>query len=108
MNPPRQFALLLVCLALSLQCFAQRETLNVSKLSYADSSINASIAQHDIPGAVLCVVEGDKIVYLKAYGNKEIVPDTVPMTVNTVFDLASLSKCVGTTLSFMQLVEQGK
>lgn len=108
MNLPRQFALLLVCLALSLQCFAQRETLNVSKLSYADSSINASIAQHDIPGAVLCVVEGDKIVYLKAYGNKEIVPDTVPMTVNTVFDLASLSKCVGTTLSFMQLVEQGK
>ena len=59
---------------------------------------------HDIPGAVLCVVEGDKIVYLKAYGNKEIVPDTVQMTVNTVFDLASLSKCVGTTLSFMALL----
>jgi CubicO group peptidase (beta-lactamase class C family) len=84
------------------------ETLNLGKMQYADSAINAAIAQKEIPGAVLCIVEGDDIVYLKAYGNKEIVPDTIPMTTNTVFDLASLSKCVGTTLSFMQLVEQGK
>lgn len=87
---------------------APAERLNLEKLAYADSSIDAAIAQRQIPGAVLCIVEGDDIVYLKSYGYKEIVPDSLPMTTGTVFDLASLSKCVGTTLSFMQLVEQGK
>ena len=44
----------------------------------------------------------------KAFGNKAVYPEVEPMTVETMFDLASVSKCVGTTLSFMQLVEQGQ
>ena len=48
------------------------------------------------------------MVYLKAYGNRQLVPDTLPMTTETVFDLASVSKCVGTTLSIMQLIERGQ
>lgn len=79
-----------------------------SKLSRVDSVILGSISEGNIPGAVLAVVRGDRIVYLKAYGNRQVVPDTVAMTTNTVFDLASLSKCVGTTLSVMKLVERGQ
>lgn len=79
-----------------------------AKLSQIDDVVESSIADGSIPGAVVSVVKGDKIVFLKAYGNKSVVPDTVAMTTNTVFDLASVSKCVGTTLSFMQLVENGK
>lgn len=79
-----------------------------ARLEMADSIICASIADGAIPGAVLAVVRGDKLVYLKAYGNKQVVPDTVAMTTGTVFDLASVSKCVGTTMAVMQLVEQGK
>lgn len=82
--------------------------MNPDKLVRVDSVILKSIAESNIPGAVLAVVRGDKIVYLKAYGNKQVVPDTVAMTVNTVFDMASVSKCVGTTLSFMTLVERGQ
>lgn len=82
--------------------------MNSAKLSLADGVINESIARGEIPGAVLSIVRGDKIVYLKAYGNKSVVPDTVAMTTETVFDLASVSKSVGTTLSFMQLIENGK
>ena len=82
--------------------------MNPQKLSQVDGIVESFIADGSIPGAVLSVVRDDKIVYLKAYGNKQVVPDTVAMTVNTVFDLASVSKCVGTTLSFMQLVENGK
>jgi len=78
------------------------------RLQLADSVINQAIAKSEIPGAVLAVVRGDKIAYLKAYGNKQVYPDTVKMTENTIFDLASVSKCVGTTLSFLQLVENGK
>ena len=77
------------------------------RLARVDVVIDDAIQAGDIPGAVLSVVRGNDIVYLKAYGNKSVVPDTEPMTVETMFDLASLSKCVGTTLSFMQLVEGG-
>lgn len=77
------------------------------RLQLADSVINLAISKSEIPGAVLAVVRGDKIAYLKAYGNKQVFPDTLKMTENTVFDLASVSKCVGTTLSFLQLVENG-
>ena len=77
------------------------------RLARVDGVIDDAIQAGDIPGAVLSVVRGNDIVYLKAYGNKSVIPDTEPMTVETMFDLASLSKCVGTTLSFMQLVEGG-
>ena len=77
------------------------------RLARVDAVIDDAIRVGDIPGAVLSVVRGNDIVYLKAYGNKSVIPDTEPMTVETMFDLASLSKCVGTTLSFMHLVEGG-
>ena len=80
----------------------------LSGFEKCDSVILAAIAQGNAPGAVLCVVQGDSIVYEKAYGNKRVYPKPEPMTVGTVFDLASLSKCVGTEISLMQLVEQGR
>ena len=78
-----------------------------AKLSQVDRVIAEAIADKTIPGAVVSVVRGDKIVYLKAYGNKSLVPKKKPMTTDTMFDLASVSKCVGTTLSIMQLIENG-
>ncbi|MFA6769768.1 MAG: serine hydrolase [Bacteroidales bacterium] len=79
-----------------------------AKLSNVDLIINNSISKGEIPGAVLAVVKGDKMVYLKSYGNKSIYPKVEKMDVNTMFDLASVSKSVGTAISIMQLVEQGK
>jgi len=78
------------------------------KLTNADAIINNSIKAGEVPGAVLAVVRDGKMVYLKAYGNKSILPEVKKMDVNTVFDMASVSKSIGTTLSFMQLIEQGK
>ena len=86
----------------------KRFGMDPARLSQVDGVIEAAIREGAAPGAVLSVVRGDRIVYLKAYGNKSVVPDTVKMTVETMFDLASLSKCVGTTLSFMQLIENGR
>ena len=77
------------------------------RLARVDAVIADAIGAGDIPGAVLAVVRRNDIVYLKAYGNKSDVPEVVPMTTDTMFDLASLSKCVGTTLSIMQLIEGG-
>ncbi|MBR5385843.1 MAG: serine hydrolase [Bacteroidales bacterium] len=77
------------------------------RLELIDSVVNGAVAAGEIPGAVVCVVRDDKVVFEKAYGYKSIVPEKVEMTTDVVFDLASVSKCVGTTLSFMQIVEKG-
>ncbi|MBE6222704.1 MAG: hypothetical protein E7125_04495 [Bacteroidales bacterium] len=82
--------------------------MSAKHLALIDSAVNASIAAGDIPGAVVGVVRNNRLVYEKAFGYKSLVPEKDTMTVETMFDLASVSKCVGTTLSFMQLVEQGK
>ena len=78
------------------------------KLKQADLIINQAIADKEIPGAVLAVVKNGKMVYLKAYGNKEVYPSRVAMDVNTVFDLASLTKPLATAISVMILVERGQ
>lgn len=77
------------------------------RLAKADDIINASIENREIPGAVLAVVRHGKLAYLKAYGYKSVYPDTVAMTTNTVFDLASCSKVVGTAMSMAHLMECG-
>ncbi len=76
-------------------------------LAYADSAIMRSIEAGETPGAVLAVVRFGKLVYLKAYGNKQTHPQPVPMTENTVFDLASVSKPISTAVSAMILIERG-
>jgi Beta-lactamase class C and other penicillin binding proteins len=81
--------------------------INSNKLKRADEVINAAIKNKEIPGAVLAIVRENKIAYLKAYGNKSVYPKVEPMTVNTVFDMASCSKVMGTTISIMQLLERG-
>ncbi|KAA6329581.1 hypothetical protein EZS27_021624, partial [termite gut metagenome] len=78
------------------------------RLLYADEAIQKAIDNKEIPGAVLAIVHHGKMVYLKAFGNKQIYPQTVPMDVNTVFDLASVSKSVSTAISAMILLERGK
>ena len=78
------------------------------RLSRVDGVIEEAIRDGEMPGAVLSVVRGNHVVYLKAYGNKSVVPKEEPMNVETFFDLASLSTCVGTTLSVMQLIEDGR
>ena len=78
------------------------------KLMYADEAIETAIANKDIPGAVLAVVRNRKMAYLKAYGNKRIYPNAEPMTVNTIFDMASCSKSMSTAICTHILAERGK
>lgn len=86
----------------------RRVGMNEQKLAYVDGVILQSVQKGEIPGAVLAVVRHSKLAYLKAYGNKQVYPDTVPMTTNTVFDLASVSKSVSTAISTMVLLERGQ
>ena len=78
------------------------------RLAYADSAILRSIAAGETPGAVLAIVRFGKLAYLKAFGNKQVYPTQLPMTENTVFDMASVSKVISTAISIMILVERGQ
>lgn len=67
-----------------------------------------AIARHELPGAVVLIGRGDAVVYRRAFGQRAVQPSAEPMTDDTIFDVASLTKVVATTTSVMQLVEQGK
>jgi uncharacterized protein YbbC (DUF1343 family)/CubicO group peptidase (beta-lactamase class C family) len=77
-------------------------------LAAVDAVIQQAIADGNIPGAVLVVGHDGKVMYRKAYGYRALEPRREAMTLDTVFDLASLTKVVATTTAIMQLVEQGK
>lgn len=79
-----------------------------TRLAILDPIINNAIEQQQIPGAVLIVGHKGQVVYRKAYGSRSIVPRREPMTFDTIFDCASLTKVVATTTALMQLWEQGK
>ena len=50
------------------------------------------IAAKNLPGCVVLISRHGKIVFREVFGNKRIEPDSAPMTIDTVFDLASLTK----------------
>jgi uncharacterized protein YbbC (DUF1343 family)/CubicO group peptidase (beta-lactamase class C family) len=81
---------------------------NPVRLSAVDSVIQRAIADNGIPGAVLVVGHNAKVIYRKAYGHRALEPKREPMTLDTIFDLASLTKVVATTTAIMQLMERGK
>jgi len=72
-----------------------------------DAAIETAIASHKCPGGVLWL-EHDGVAYHKAYGQRALVPKREPMTEDTIFDLASLTKVVATTPAVMLLVERGQ
>lgn len=73
-----------------------------------DAAVDAALQRNDCPGAVVLVVHRDKVVFRKAYGRRAVRPAPEPMTADTVFDLASLTKPTATGTSVMLLIEQGK
>src|SRR5580698_1904904 len=81
---------------------------NPVRLAGVDAVIGQAIADGSIPGAVLVVGHNGAVIYRKAYGSRALEPRREPMTLDTIFDLASLTKVIVTTTAVMQLVEQGK
>jgi CubicO group peptidase (beta-lactamase class C family) len=86
----------------------ETEQMNGKRLQLADQLIEKAIADSIIPGAVLLVARNNKIVYRKAYGYRQLVPVKRKMEINTIFDMASVTKPVATATSAMILLEHGK
>ena len=73
-----------------------------------DAIMEKAVADGNIPGGVVLVGHNGKVVYRKAFGSRSLEPVREPMTVDTIFDLASLTKCIATATSVMKLVEDGR
>ncbi len=97
---------LLLWIAFWTPAFAQQTA--GPDLNRLDSIIQTSIQNHEMPGAVLLVGHDGKVIYRKSFGNRSLEPKIEPMTVDTIFDMASLTKVIATTTAVMQLEEQGR
>jgi uncharacterized protein YbbC (DUF1343 family) len=99
---------LLLCSALAAcaACTMAAQTFSASPL--LDRTIDQAIQEGRIPGAVLLIGHQGQIVHRKAYGKRALVPTPEAMTVDTIFDLASLTKVIATTSSLMKLFEEGR
>src|SRR3989338_7642883 len=76
--------------------------------SAVDEAAGDAVASGELPGAVVLVGQGDRVLFHRAYGARRLLPAPQPMTEDTIFDLASLTKPIGTTLAVMSLVERGR
>jgi CubicO group peptidase (beta-lactamase class C family) len=73
-----------------------------------EDAFEEAVIQRVFPGAVLLVGKGDEIVYEHAFGSRSLVPTISPMHTTTIFDLASLTKPLATTVVIMLLVSEKK
>jgi uncharacterized protein YbbC (DUF1343 family) len=84
------------------------ESADLQNLELIEPLVQQAITEKKLPGAVILIGRGERTLYQKAIGNRALVPAVEPMTLDTIFDLASLTKVVATTTSVMMLVEEGK
>lgn len=79
-----------------------------SRFAAVDAKVRAAIDEGRMPGCVLMIGRHDEVLLERAYGSRAVLPERTPMTTDTVFDLASLTKPLATSTSVMILVERGK
>jgi serine-type D-Ala-D-Ala carboxypeptidase len=91
-----------------------REEARTNLISKIDSILQTKINLDEIPGAVIKIKKGKEIIYEHAFGyawkydfNHNLLSPPEKMTVNHLFDIASLTKVIGTTTSVMLLVDRG-
>src|SRR5262249_16763667 len=106
---------LLLVLFMAVSAFAQLPSaapsavgMSQTPLGHIDEAVTAGNRQKQFTRAVVLVGRQGKVVWRRAYGNRALKPQIEPMTPDTIFDLASLTKVVATATSVMILVERGQ
>ena len=107
-RPLRPCLAIVLCLITVAPLAAGKTSKKSSALPQVDAIVRDAIVQHQVPGAVVLIGHHGHVIYRKAFGMRSLEPRREPMTVDTVFDLASLTKVIATTPCVMQLLEEGK
>ena len=89
-------------------CAPQASETTAPQLIAADSIVAEWVAERRVPGAVLLVIENGRVVHERAHGLARTEPTPVAMRTETVFDLASVTKVMATTMALMVLVDRGE
>jgi len=95
---------LLLCLSLACRVERARDT----RPARIETAVQEEIQAGYLPGAVVLVGQGNRILYHRAFGLAVAVPFQTPMRKDTVFDLASLTKPVATASAVLVLIDRGK
>ena len=82
------------------------QKLEKNKFKEVDGFINKAIIDSAFPGAVLLVAQDGEIIHEKSYGNFTYDYSSQEVSTNTIFDLASVSKVIGTTTAAMMLIDR--
>ncbi len=88
--------------------FPKGEQDSLYDFTKVDSLMNKAIKDSVFPGAVLLIAKRGRVVLFKPYGKQTYDKDGIPITKHSIFDLASVSKVVGTTSAAMLLYDEGK
>ena len=105
---------LIICSAILLGQFSMQKAnpekvgMSSERLGYAYKVIDGAIGDGSFPGAVVLIGRNGKVVGHRAFGDAMITPEVKPMKLDTIFDLASLTKPIVTATSIMILLERGK
>lgn len=111
-NTPGLIAVFMVLVLLGTQSYSAFSSpvreLGEEQLAPVAVIVDKSIREGKIPGAVVLIGNSERVLYRRSFGYRAVDPEKIPMTEDTIFDLASLTKVVATTIAVMQLVENGK
>jgi CubicO group peptidase (beta-lactamase class C family) len=76
--------------------------------SEVEQQMDAAVGRGVFPGAVLLVRDGAHVFYLRAFGNRSLEPERMPMHEETIFDVSSLTKPMATSIAMMLMVKDGR
>jgi CubicO group peptidase (beta-lactamase class C family) len=116
MNKKFLFILFQLCVITHIIIKGQsnNQTNKIKLVTEIDSILNSQVVNDLIPGAVIQIKKDGKIIYKHAYGyaqkydfHHQLLKPQQPMNTATLFDMASLTKVIGTTTSIMLLVDRG-
>ncbi len=86
----------------------ERVGMDTTRLNLIDDIVQEGLEQDKMPGCVVMIGRREGIAFRRAYGFRQLQPEKIAMTTDTVFDLASLTKPIATATSVMALIQQGK
>ena len=95
----------------------QETPVSTTEFAAVSKLMNDAIAAHKLPGGVVVIGHGGRVAFERAYGSRKLAGErgldgaptpAEPMTDDTIFDIASLTKALATSTAVMQLYEQGK
>ncbi len=76
--------------------------------THISAIMDEAVAAHTIPGGVVLVGHHGQVLYREAFGARSLEPTREAMTADTIFDMASLTKCIATTSAVMKLFQDGR